>query len=114
MHATDRVVLVAAGFGVWQGGRHVASARWTDVERVVAVRSETASTPRLRVMLRLQGVDDVFLAADLPGFEHFLAVAEQSLPGMRRSTSWRKVEHPGASVQQDLVLFDRTVRSGRA
>ena len=107
MHATDRVVLVASGFGVWQGGRHVASARWTDVARVRAFTGADATKDLLHVALRLRDGTEVLVQEDVPGFEQFLATAEKSLPGMLARSSWRRRPTQAAAASSEVVLYER-------
>ena len=107
MHATDRVVLVGAGFGVWHGGRHAASARWADVTRVRAFGSDEATTGQVGVTLELRDGITVTVHEGLPGFAAFLAAAEQRLPGMRQRTSWSTEVTRPAVVGSEVVVFER-------
>lgn len=107
MHATDRVVLVASGFGVWQGGRHVASARWTDVARVRAFTGAEATKDLLHVAVQLRDGSEVLVQEDVPGFEQFLAAAEKRLPGMLARSSWRRRPAQPAGASGEVVLYER-------
>ncbi len=76
-HVTGRVVVVGAGFGVWHDGRHLASARWSDV-RAIRMDDEGRTT-----MLLLRDDTGIPVADDLMGYDMFLLAAEEALPGMR-------------------------------
>jgi len=107
-HPTDRVVVVSAGFGVWQGSRHVASARWSDVVRVRAFTRDEATTGRVYVTLALRGGGEVSVYEALPGYQSFLAAAEAALPGMRPRAEWlTSVQEPAGSTDE-TVLFERS------
>ena len=105
MDTSDRVVLVAAGFGIWQAGRHVASARWTDVVHARALSCDQHAHELVCVALGLRDGTEVLVHGEIPGFEQFLAAAEAALPGMRPRATWLGV-HPGLA-QPETVLFDR-------
>lgn len=109
MHATDRVVVVAMGFGVWQGGHHVASARWADVVRVSAVRRDVVPTDGLTLALRLRDGTEILVHEALPGFEPFLAAAHARLPGIQRGATWTAVRRHGVAPNE-TVLFERGAR----
>jgi hypothetical protein len=107
MHATDRVVLVGAGFGVWHDGRHVSSARWTDVVRVWAVTRDERTSDGVGVGLRLRDGTEVLIRQNLPGFDPFLVAAEGRLPGMLRRGNWWESVAPPGSREIETVLFAR-------
>lgn len=109
-NATDRVVLVAAGFGVWHGGRHQASARWTDVARVRAVREGGAATGRIRLAVALDNATEVLIHEQVPGYASFLGAAERSLRGMIPRTSWMASLHEATGAGGEVVLFERPAR----
>jgi hypothetical protein len=97
------------GFGVWRGGRHLASARWTDVVRVRALGRESELTGRLRIALQLRDGSEVLVHEELPGFELFLAAAEAKLEGMPGSGTWMAAIQP-AVTRKETVLFERDAR----
>ena len=109
-HETDRVVLVAAGFGVWHGGRHQASARWTDVARVRALGADGMAAGRIRVVVLLDNGTEVIVHEQVPGYASFLAAAEKSLPGMRPRASWLASLHERTGAGTEAVLFERRAR----
>src|SRR5688572_10389508 len=103
-NATDRVVLVAAGFGVWQGGRHQASARWTDVARVRAFRDGGVPSGRIQVALMLDNGTEVLVHEQFPGYASFLGSAEKSLAGIRPRASWMAALQDPSSAGVAVVL----------
>lgn len=111
MDDRDRIVIVSSGFGVWEGGRCVAAARWGDVERV-AVSRQTPSPALVALHVTLRDGAQVQLHAEVPGWNQFLAAASAALPGMVQGesarTALRDVPRTG-----ELVLFARTGRSPR-
>ena len=113
MDETDRIVLVASGFGIWQGGRHAASARWTDVARV-RVSTRDQPTRAAAVTVTLRDGTEVLLPEGLPGSEQFLATAEKALPGMTVRAVWRPKLAESASAGAEVVLFERVVRRPEA
>jgi hypothetical protein len=109
---TDRVVLVAAGFGVWQAGRHVASTRWTDVVRVHATGRDAGTTDPVSLVVRLRNGTEFSVSASLAGFEPFLLAAETRLLGMRQRVEWLAGMEPSPAAQPAMVLFERYATPG--
>ena len=107
MHSTDRVVLAGTGFGVWQGGRHLASARWADVARVCAFRHDGPTSDGMVVALRLRDGTEILVHQELPGFEAFLVAAEARLPGISRRSAWWSAVLQPAAVRNEVLLFER-------
>ena len=108
MNGSDRVVLVEMGFGIWEGGRHRGSARWSDVARVRILHFGGRASGRMRLELRLRDGSDVIVHPSLPGFEEFVVAAEQRLHGMRPLTSWLPDVATSATASDEVVLFERT------
>ncbi len=107
-HATDRVVVVGSGFGVWNGGRHEASARWADILRVRAFTSGAPDSGRVNVGLTLRGGTEILVHDKVPGYQSFLAAAEAALPGMRARAAWLAEVQPPAAPGSEALLFDRS------
>ncbi len=110
MTDTGRVVVVAAGFALWSGGRCVAAARWADVRRLRAyVPGESADAPmRLGVELLNETIMELHEAA--PGFDAFLDRASATLPGMLPFAAWHEPLRAGASHADGVVVFERVAR----
>ena len=107
MDATDRVVLVTAGFGIWQAGRHLASARWSDVVRVRAMGGNAAASDDSVLVLSLRDGTEILVQESLPGFDPFLDAAETTLSGSSRKGSWLAGMGNSGVVEGDTVLFER-------
>lgn len=108
-----RIVVVAAGFALWKGGRCIAAARWADIQRLRAYRlaGEPANAVRLGVDLADASVLEFREAA--PGFDLFLDRASATLPGLLAFASW----HPALVVAppggDGVVIFERPVLKRR-
>jgi hypothetical protein len=103
-----RVVVVAAGFALWTGGRCVAAARWSDVRRLRAYHRDRA--PALRLYLGVELVDGSLmeLREDAPGFDAFLDRASVVLSGLRPYAAWRDTLTAGGEGE---IIFER--KAGR-
>jgi hypothetical protein len=101
-----RVVVVAAGFALWTGGRCVAAARWTDIRRLRAYRREGPSSAGLWLGVELVDGSVMELLEEAPGFDAFLDRASQTLSGMLPFRDW---DHALAASPGDdgVVLFER-------
>jgi len=102
-----RIVVVAAGFALWKGGRCIAAARWADIRRLRAYRpaGETTDAARLGVDLADSTVMEFHEGA--PGFDLFLDRASATLPGLLAFASWHPallLAPPGAEA---TVIFER-------
>ena len=104
---TDRIVIVASGFGLWLDGRHVASARWGDVSRVHARRA--AESEGIVVRVSLADGRDVALGEHVSGWLAFLHAASVQLPGMPPVERWR----PALADADEALLYDRSARRRR-
>ena len=102
-----RIVVVAAGFALWKGGRCIAAARWADIQRLRAYRpsGELLAAARLSVDLRDGSVLEFLEAA--PGFDLFMDRASATLTGLLPFASWHPallLEPPGS---EPTVIFER-------
>ncbi len=106
MHETDRIVVVGAGFGLWQNDRHVASGRWSDIVEVRALRSHGPDQQMVSVVLKLRDGPDVSFGDELSGYQSFLVAAESALPRMRPHAEWVMADEqpPGSG---EVLLFTR-------
>ena len=110
MGASDRVVVVGAGFGVWHENQHVASGRWSDVTRVRVVRASPAPLGEMHLMVTLRNATELSIPESLPGFRSFVGAAEAALRGMQPSTTWAAAHDP--SAPEVLVVFERGAGRG--
>ena len=104
--ASQRIVVVGAGFALWVGGRCTAAVRWADVVRVRA-----SITPAGTLAIRAEMADDSAMDLDeaAPGFDLFLDRAAVMLHGLAPFKSW----HPAlaAGVAGALVtIYERPAR----
>ena len=106
---TDRIVMVASGFGLWRGGRHVGSARWADVARISALTDAASAEPGVRVQVTLDTGMVLDLPESLPGWAAFLGIAAERLPGMPRLAAWRPTM--AAPADAPRLLFERKGRA---
>src|SRR4051812_27092373 len=99
-----RVVVVAAGFALWMGGRCTAAARWADIGRLRARQTGTGA-----LALRVEMTDGTIMELDeaAPGFDLFLDRAAVVLQGLAPFNSW----HPGlaaaGTMKDGVVIFER-------
>jgi hypothetical protein len=104
-----RVVVVAAGFALWSGGRCVAAARWADVRRLRAYRRDVAPADALCLGVELVDGSVMELREQAPGFDAFLDRASVTLPGVLPFRDWHHTlaASPGGD---GVVLFERKSR----
>jgi hypothetical protein len=103
-----RVVVVAAGFALWAGGRCVAAARWSDVRRLHARRHDAPGNA-LALVVELVDGSRMELHEQAPGFDAFADRASATLSGMVPVGDW----HHAAAAATDAngaLLFDRSTR----
>jgi hypothetical protein len=103
-----RVVVVAAGFALWMGGRCVAAARWSDVRRL-HVRRHDAQGDALAIIVELVDGSRMELHEQAPGFDAFVSRGSATLSGMLPFGDWH---HAAAATTSDegALLFDRSTR----
>lgn len=111
-HESDRIVVVASGFGVWQDGRCVASARWADVQRVRALRRSELTPHLVCLTVTLTAGGELEVHERLPGWAAFVAAAVAALPGMPAAAVWRPTVPDPTSEVPDALLFQRRTRTG--
>ena len=107
MDVTDRVVLVASGFGVWQAGRHLASARWADVVRVRVMTRDASATDSSDLTLLLRDGTEILVDGALRGFDPFLDAAEKTLSGISSREVWAAGMEQSRIEGAERVLFER-------
>lgn len=103
-----RVVVVAAGFALWLGGRCVAAARWSDVRRLRAHHGDSASDA-LALDVELLDGSRMELHEQAPGFEAFVDRASATLPGMLPFGDWHHAA-VDATTAHGALLFERSAR----
>lgn len=103
-----RVVVVAAGFALWLGGRCVAAARWSDVRRLRAYHRDTEGDA-LALGVELVDGSRMELHEQAPGFDAFVDRASATLPGMLPFGDWHHAA-AGAATADGVLLFERSAR----
>ena len=108
MEDRGRVVVVAAGFALWRGGRCAAAARWVDVQRLVARPCSFPATDALSLLVELVDGTQMELHEEAPGFDAFLARAGQTLRGITPYERWHSAV---VSLSGDsLIVYERNAR----
>jgi hypothetical protein len=102
VHGSDRIVIIAAGFGVWHGGKCLASGRWTDIVRVRTTQAGASG-----IELELRNGTRLELYERTPGWDDFLGAAQSRMPGMPSGDEWRTMVTSGTAAGQ-RVLYDRS------
>jgi hypothetical protein len=103
-----RVVVVAAGFALWMGGRCVAAARWSDIRRL-HVRHHDAHGDAIALIVELVDGSRLELHEQAPGFDAFVERGSATLSGMPPFRDWHHAAAVATSVDGAL-LFDRSTR----
>lgn len=102
-----RIVVVAAGFALWRGGRCIAAARWADIQRLRAYRPTVETTDALRLGVDLRDGTVMEFREAAPGFDLFLDRASATLPGLLAYASWYPALMLAPPGGADVVIFER-------
>jgi hypothetical protein len=105
-----RVVVVAAGFALWSGGRCVAAARWTDVRRLRAYRRSAPPAVGLCLSVELLDGSLMELREEAPGFDAFLNRASATLQGLLPYSVWHHTLSAAPTGGDGVVLYERSAR----
>lgn len=108
-----RIVVVAAGFALWKGGRCIAAARWADIQRLRAYRPTDAASDAVRLGVNLADGTVMEFHEAAPGFDLFLDRASATLPGLLTFASWHPALMLAAPGGEGTVLFERPVPKRR-
>jgi hypothetical protein len=101
-----RIVVVAAGFALWKGGRCIAAARWADIRRVLARRTDSA-TDTIRLHVELADGTLLEFHEKAPGFDPFLDRASVTLPGLLTFAAWHPKLMLAPPGGDGAVIFER-------
>jgi hypothetical protein len=102
-----RVVVVAAGFALWKGGRCIAAARWSDIRRLRAYLRDSAPTAPLHLGVELVDGSVMELREEAPGFDAFLDRASVVLSGLLPYAAWRHTLASSGVIGEGVVIFER-------
>jgi hypothetical protein len=102
-----RVVVVAAGFALWSGGRCIAAARWSDVRRLRAYHRDRAPAAPLYLGVELKDGSIMELREEAPGFDAFLDRASVVLSGLLPYAAWHPTLASTGVIGEGVVIFER-------
>jgi hypothetical protein len=102
-----RVVVVAAGFALWSGGRCIAAARWSDIRRLRAYHRDPTPTAPLYLGVELVDGSLMELREDAPGFDAFLDRASVVLLGLLPHAAWHSTLASSGAIGEGVVIFER-------
>ena len=104
------MVVVAAGFALWLGGRCMAAARWSDIRRLRAYRRVGTGPDAICLGVDLANGSVMELKEQAPGFDAFLDRASATLSGLIPFVAWHPALSRAPSEGEGLVLFERKIR----
>lgn len=102
-----RIVVVAAGFALWAGGRCVAAARFSDIRRLRAVRATGTVPDAFALRVELTDGSLMELRDEAPGFELFLDRAATMLTGLLPYAAWHATLLADETPVDGVLLFER-------
>ena len=102
-----RIVVVAAGFALWAGGRCGAAARFSDIRRLRAVRAASANPDALALRVELTDGSLMELRDEAPGFDLFLDRAATTLRGLVPFASWSTTLAGPDAPPDGLLVFEK-------
>jgi hypothetical protein len=105
-----RVVVVAAGFALWVGGRCVAAARWSDIKRLRAYHRAGATADAVRLGVDLLDGTVMELHEQAPGFDLFLDRAKVVLTGLLPVADWPSALADAADPATGVLLYEKRIR----
>ena len=108
-----RIVVVAAGFALWKGGRCLAAARFADIRRLRAYRPSVETSDAMRVGVDLSDGTVMEFHEAAPGFDLFLDRASATLPGLLAFASWHPALMLASRGGEGTVIFERPVPKRR-
>lgn len=109
MAADDRgrIVVVAAGFALWAGGRCVAAARFSDIRRLRVTRPASAGPDHLALRVELTDGSLMELRDEAPGFDQFVDRARTSLKGMSLPREWHAALASDGVPPDGALIFEK-------
>jgi hypothetical protein len=102
-----RIVVVAAGFALWAGGRCVAAARFSDIRRLRALRVTSANRDAVAVRVELTDGSLMELREEAPGFDLFVERATTLLKGLVPIASWHDTLAAPDAPTEGVLLFEK-------
>ncbi|MEP6732119.1 MAG: hypothetical protein ABJE10_15840 [bacterium] len=105
LDALGRIVVVAAGFALWKGGKCIAAARWSDIRRVRA--HKVGDTDATRLLVELMDGTILEFHEKAPGFDAFLDRASVTLAGLLVFAAWHPALMLAPAGGDGTVIFER-------
>lgn len=102
-----RIVVVAAGFALWKGGRCIAAARWSDIKRLRAYRVSPAGVDAIRLVVELKDGTLLEYHELAPGFDAFLDRASVTLPTLLKFAAWHPAMMLAPPGGDGTIIFER-------
>jgi hypothetical protein len=106
---SGRIVVVAAGFALWKGGRCIAAGRWSDIRSLRAFRRDDESES-VRLVVELMDGTMLELLEEAPGFDLFLDRGSATLSGLRPFAAWHPRLMLAPAGGDGEAIFERTSR----
>jgi hypothetical protein len=100
-----RVVVVAAGFGLWRDGKCLAAGKWTDVAQLRAHRS-SATPPSVSLIIQLRDGSEVEILEEASGWATLVNALPSRLPGAPGPESWIAEVRESPTGEADRTLFE--------
>lgn len=101
-----RVVVVAAGFGLWQGGRCLAAGKWSDIAGLRAYTRDTQPNP-ICIVIQLRDGSEVEIQEEAPGWTSFVSALPSKLPGTPAPEVWIPEIRAVPAAESERSLFAR-------
>jgi hypothetical protein len=101
-----RVVVVAAGFGLWKDGRCLAAGKWGDVSGLRAYTRDVPENP-ICLVIRLRDGSEVEVQEDAPGWASLVNALPTKLPGTPSPEEWITAIRLVPSAESERPLFAR-------
>jgi hypothetical protein len=101
-----RVVVVTAGFGLWQGGRCLAAGKWSDIASLRAYTRDAPSNP-ICVVIQLRDGSEVEIQEEAPGWTSFVNALPSKLPGTPTPDVWIPEIRAVPAATSERPLFTR-------
>ncbi len=106
---SGRIVVVAAGFALWQGGRCIAAGRWADIKSLRAFRRDDAST-FVRLVVELRDGTLLEFLEQAPGFDAFLDRGSAVLSGLLPFAAWHPKLMLAPAGGEGAIVYQRSSR----
>jgi hypothetical protein len=107
MEDRGRIVVVAAGFGLWLGGKCLASGKWSDIASLRAYKRAVPTAEPICVVVQLRDGSEVEMQEGAPGWQTFVNAAVSRLPGTPSPDEWVAEMRAVPITASERTLFAR-------